>query len=221
MDYQIRYKPAFATIFITLQPGESVIAEAGAMVGMDGKISMKTQFSGGIFSGLIKKFFGGESLFVNIFSNQTNTPLQVVLSQAAIGDIVAVELQPRQQLCLQQGAYIASSKKVKLGVGWAGFGSWFAKEGLFKLKVTGPGLVFFGGYGGISQKQITQEFIVDHGYLIAYEPGIKMGVRLVGGLFGSITSGEGFVNKLRGNGVIYLQSRSVNGLVKFLRPQFR
>lgn len=221
MEYQIRYKPAFATIFMTLQPGESLTAEAGAMVGMDGKISMKTSFSGGFFSGLIKKFLGGESLFVNTFTNKTNQPLQVVLSQSAIGDIVAVELHSGQQLCFQPGAYIASSKKVKLGVGWAGFASWFAREGLFKLKVTGPGLVFFGAYGGISQKQITQEFIVDNGHLVAYEPGIKMSVGLAGGLFGSLTSGEGFINKLRGNGMVYLQSRSINGLVRFLSPKYR
>lgn len=221
MEYQIRYKPAFATIFITLQPGDSLTAEAGAMVGMDGQISMKTSFSGGFFSGLIKKFLGGESLFVNTFTNKTNQPLQVVLSQSAIGDIVAVELHSGQQLCFQPGAYIASSKKVKLGVGWAGFASWFAREGLFKLKVTGPGLVFFGAYGGISQKQITQEFIVDNSHLVAYEPGIKMSVGLAGGLFGSMTSGEGFINKLRGNGVVYLQSRSINGLVRFLSPKYR
>ncbi|MEA5520130.1 TIGR00266 family protein [Limnoraphis robusta] len=221
MEYQIRYKPAFATIFMTLQPGDSLTAEAGAMVGMDGQISMKTSFSGGFFSGLIKKFLGGESLFVNTFTNKTNQPLQVVLSQSAIGDIVAVELHSGQQLCFQPGAYIASSKKVKLGVGWAGFASWFAREGLFKLKVTGPGLVFFGAYGGISQKQITQEFIVDNSHLVAYEPGIKMSVGLAGGLFGSLTSGEGFINKLRGNGVVYLQSRSINGLVRFLSPKYR
>ncbi|ERT06932.1 hypothetical protein M595_3082 [Lyngbya aestuarii BL J] len=121
----------------------------------------------------------------------------------------------------EPGAYIASSKAVKLGVGWAGLASWFAREGLFKLKVTGPGLVFFGAYGGITPKQITQEFIVDNGHLVAYEPGIKMGVGLAGGLLGSLTSGEGFINKLRGNGVIYLQSRSIDGLVKFLSPKCR
>lgn len=221
MQYQMRYKPAFATIFMTLEPGDSLTAEAGAMVGMDGKISMKTAFSGGFFSALVKKMFGGESLFVNTFTNKTNQPLQVVLSQSVIGDIVAVELQSGQQLCFQPGAYIGSSKKVKLGVRWAGFASWFAGEGLFKLKVIGPGLVFFGAYGGITQKQISEEFIVDNGHLVAYEPGVKMSVGLAGGLFGSLTSGEGFINKLRGNGVIYLQSRSVDGLVGFLSPKCR
>ncbi|MEL7037469.1 MAG: TIGR00266 family protein [Cyanobacteria bacterium J06592_8] len=221
MQYKIRYKPAFATIFVMLQPDDSFTAEAGAMVGMEGKVSMKTHFSGGLFSALLRKYLGGESLFVNTFTNKTNQPLQVVLSQASVGDIVAVELQRGQQLCFQSGAYIASSETVKLGVRWAGFRSWFLGEGLFKLKVTGPGLVFFGAYGGITQKQISQDFIVDNSHLVAYEPGIKMGIGLAGGLLGSLTSREGFINKLHGNGVIYLQSRSVNGLVSFLTPRCR
>ena len=60
MQFDIRYKPAFATIFITLEPGEKITAEAGGMVSMDADLSVKTTFSGGFFSGFLKKFFGGE-----------------------------------------------------------------------------------------------------------------------------------------------------------------
>jgi uncharacterized protein (TIGR00266 family) len=221
VKYKIRYKPSFAAIFVTLAPGESITAEAGAMTSMDGQLSMKTEFSGGFFSALMKKFFGGESLFVNRFINQTKSHLQVVLTQPTIGDIEAIELQSDRQICFQSGAYIAHTKGLKIGVGWAGFASWFAGEGLFKLKASsnGKGVVFFGAYGGITKKTITGDFVVDSGHLVAYEPGIKMSVGMAGGLFGSITSGEGFVNKLSGKGDIYLQSRSIDGLVKFLRPK--
>lgn len=223
MNYEIRYKPSFAASFITLNPGESIIAEAGAMTSMDGKLSMKTEFSGGFFSGMVKKFFGGESLFVNKFVNETKQPLQVILTQSSIGDIEAIELTAGQTIYFQPGAYIAHTKGLKIGVGWAGFSSWFSGEGLFKLKVSAQtqGLVFFGAYGGITKKQITGEFIVDSGHLIAYEPGIKMKIKLAGGLLGSVTSGEGFVTQLSGKGTIYLQSRSIEGLVRFLSPKVR
>ena len=72
MKYEIRYKPAFASIFVILNPGDSLTAEAGAMTSMDAKLSVKTEFSGGLISGLLKKFLGGESLFVNIFTNNSN-----------------------------------------------------------------------------------------------------------------------------------------------------
>ncbi len=77
MDIDIRYKPSFATIFLTLEPGESIIAESGAMIAMDAALTMKTEFNGDFFSGLLKKFFGGESLFVNRFTNPTRQSLQV------------------------------------------------------------------------------------------------------------------------------------------------
>ncbi len=214
----IRYKPAFATIFVTLDPGEIITAEAGAMVSMDSMLTMKTELSGGFFPALAKKCFGGESLFVNIFSNNTSRPLQVVLSQSVVGDIAEIDLQGRE-IYFQPGAYIAHTSGVQMSVGWAGFTSWFMGEGLFKLKIGGKGKVFFGAYGGITKKTIKGQFIVDNSHLVAYEPGIKMGIKLSGGLLGSLTSGEGLVNRLSGYGDIYLQSRSMDGLLRFLRPQ--
>ncbi|MEO0949677.1 MAG: AIM24 family protein, partial [Cyanobacteria bacterium J06641_5] len=70
MKYEIRYKPAFSTVFITLNPGEGILAEAGAMASMDGGIVSETRLSGGLFPAIARKIFGGESLFVNIFRNR-------------------------------------------------------------------------------------------------------------------------------------------------------
>ena len=218
MKCEIKYKPAFAAIFITLNPGESIVAEAGAMASMDAKLAMKTQFSGGFFPALIRKFFGGETIFVNVFSNETREPLNLVLTQSSIGDIEEIDLN-NKEICFQPGAYIAHTPGINMGVRWAGFKSWFAREGLFKLKISGKGKVYFGAYGGITKKRISGSFVVDNGHLVAYDPAIKMNIRLSGGLVGSLTSGEGFVNRLSGNGDIYLQSRSIDGLVGFLRPK--
>lgn len=223
MKYEICYKPTFAAIFITLEPKERIVAEAGAMVSMDAKLSMTTEFSGGFLQGLLKKFFGGESLFVNVFSNNTDRDRQLVLTQSVIGDIECLNLAnlPQKTICFQPGAYIASTPGVNMGVRWAGFASWLAGEGLFKLEISGRGEVFFGAYGGLTQKRIAGEFIVDSGHLVAYEPNLNMKIGLASGLVGSVTSGEGLVNRLSGNGTIYLQSRSTDGLVRFLRSKVR
>lgn len=218
MKYEIRYKPASAAIFFTLSPGESIIAEAGAMTSMDALLSMRTEFSGGLIPALLKKFLGGESLFVNVFTNETQQPLTLTLTQSTIGDIKRIKLS-QGEICFQPGAYIAHTSDVKMGVQWAGIASWIAGEGLFKLKLTGQGRVFFGAYGGITKKLIKGKFVVDSGHLVAYEPQMKMSVGLASGLVGSVTSGEGLVNRILGQGEIYLQSRSVGGLVKYLRPK--
>ncbi len=220
MRYEVKYKPAFAAIFVTLQPGEKITAEAGAMVSMDTKLTMTTEFSGGLFAALVRKFFGGESLFVNVFKNETQQPLNLVLTQSVIGDIDVIDLTGKE-ICFQPGAYIAHTPGVKMGVRWAGLQSWLAGEGLFKLKLSGKGRVFFGSYGGITKKTISGEFVVDNSHLVAYEPGIKMSIKFSGGLLSSVTSGEGLVNQLSGKGDIYLQSRSIDGLARFLRPKVR
>mgnify|MGYP001791586823 FL=1 len=220
MKYDIRYKPSFATLFLTLQPGEQIFAEAGAMASMSGKLSMDTAFFGGLIPGLLKSFLGGESLFLNEFSNKTQNPQEIVLTQSSVGDITQIQLNGRE-ICLQPGAYIAHTKGTKVQLQWAGFASWFAGEGLFKLKLSGNGMVFFGAYGGLSTVDVQDSFVVDNGHLVAYEPSIIMNVGLSGGMVGSLTSGEGFINRLEGRGKVYLQSRSVDGLVRFLRPKLR
>jgi uncharacterized protein (TIGR00266 family) len=220
MKCDIKYKPAFSAIFVTLEPGEKIIAEAGAMASMDSQVTIKTELAGGLLTAFAKKFFGGESLFVNVFSNETKQYVNLVLTQSVVGDIQEIELQGKE-MYFQPGAYIASTPGVKMGVRWAGFSSWLAGEGLFKLRLSGRGRVFFGAYGGITKKAINGEFIVDSGHLVAYEPGIQMGIKLSNGLVGSFTSGEGLVNRLSGKGNIYLQSRSIGGLVGFLRSKVR
>lgn len=220
MRYEIRYKPAFSTVFLALNPGEAMLAESGAMASMDGAIEMQTKLSGGLSAAIVRKFLGSESLFVNIFRNRSQETQELVLTQPTIGDIECLELKDTA-ICLQPGAFIAHTAGIKMSVAWAGFASWIAGEGLFKLQLSGRGLVFLGAYGGISTKQIDGDFIVDNGHLLAYEPGIKMQIRLSGGIFGSLTSGEGLVNRLSGRGTIYLQSRSVSSLVSYLRSKSR
>ena len=218
MEYEIRYKPAFSTIFVTLEPGESLTTEAGSMTSMDANLLMDTHFSGGFFTAFLKKFLGKESLFVNTYTNGSRENLNLVLSQSIIGDIEALALEDNE-ICFQPGAYIAHTPGVEIGVAFAGFASWIAGEGLFKLKLKGRGTVFFGAYGGLTRKEISEGYVVDNGHLVAYEPNIRMGIRLAGGLFSSLTSGEGLINRLQGSGTIYLQSRSVHSLVRFLSPK--
>ena len=96
MKYDVRHKPTFATVFVTLQPGEQIVAEAGAMASMDGDVTIETQFSGGFVPALLKAFLGGESMFINTFTNKGNKPQEVVLTQSTIGDITRIELKGRE-----------------------------------------------------------------------------------------------------------------------------
>lgn len=215
MKVEIEGKPVFAYIKVELQPGEKFIAEADAMATMSSELDMDAKFNGGFFRAILKKIFGGETLFVNHFTNNTNQPLNLTLAQPTPGDMVVKTLNG-ESYCLQKGAYIASDPGVKMGVKWAGFGSLIGGEGLFKLVVSGQGNVYFGAYGGLIEHEISGEYIVDSGHLVAYEPSMKLKPQLSGGLLSSFFGGEGFVTRVEGKGKIYLQTRNVSGLASWV-----
>lgn len=212
MKTEIKFKPGFAVVHVNLQPGETITAESDAMASMSTHLKMKTKFNGGFLRGLVKKFFGSESLFVNDFTCPINgKEAEIVLTQPTPGDICELELN-NSSFFLQPGAFIASVGQVTLGVKWAGLASWINKEGLFKLEVKGTGKVFFGAYGCIIKRKVTGGFVVDSGHLVGYSKGITLKMGLAGGIFSSFFGGEGIVSRLNGDGEIYLQTRNLSAL---------
>lgn len=220
MKSEIKGKPVFSHLHVELQPGESIVAESDAMASMDADLDMKARFNGNFFSALAKKFLGGESLFVNDFTNNTDGPRRLELTQSTPGDINAVQLQD-EGICLQPGAYLCSTPGLKLGVRWAGFSSLIAREGLFKLVVKGTGTLWYGAYGGLLEREVDGEFIVDTAHLVAYAPQIKLKIQFAGGLFSSIFGGEGLVTRVSGKGKVCIQTRSVSGLTGWLNRFLR
>jgi uncharacterized protein (TIGR00266 family) len=223
MHITIEGAPSFSHVHVDLDPGEWITAESGAMQSMSGELDMQAVPNGGILSALGKKLFGGESFFVNRFTNNANRTLRVTIAQNIPGDIIEMPLRNGDEVVLQRGAYLAHRGEVKLKTAWAGFVSWFSGEGLVHLRARseGMGTVYFGAYGAIIKRSIDQELKVDDGHLVAYDPNLKLKVSLAGGIFASMFSGEGFVTRVIGTGDVYIQTRSVRGLAAWLNPKFR
>ena len=85
--------------------------------------------------------------------------------------------------------------------------------------MSGHGKVWLEGYGGIYTRDIQQEYVVDTGHILAYEPTLNLSVGLSGGIFSSFFGGEGFVSRMKGQGRVYLQSRSIEGLAQWTNRQ--
>ena len=215
METDIRYRPSFATLFVRLKPGDTLIAEAGAMASMDSSMQIRTKLNGGLFKGFLRKIFGGETMFINRFTVADGADgADLVLTQQTPGDMIEINLD-NSALFLQPGAFIACDPEVKFQLKWAGFRSWFSGEGMFRLRVIGTGRVWIGGYGGIVERDIGETYTVDTGHLIAYEPSVGLKVGMSGGIFSSFFSGEGFVSKMQGPGKIYMQTRNMDGLASW------
>lgn len=219
MRAEINGSQAFSYVDVDLAPGESVISEPDAMSSMNADIDLTAKLNGGLFRGLLKKYLGGESLFVSHFTNNTNQTKRVTLVQPTPGEIRCIELN-NSEFHLQPGAFIACADSVTLGLRWAGFTSFIAREGLFKLTVNGTGKVFYGAYGALLEKQVDGAYIVDTSHLVAYDPSLKLNLQLAGGIFSSFFGGEGLVTRIEGKGKIIVQSRSISGLASWLNPKF-
>jgi uncharacterized protein (TIGR00266 family) len=217
MNSEVLYGPSFSLLKLMMDDGETMKAEAGAMVSMSGNIEMETKMSGGgVFGALKKSVLGGESLFINNFK-PTGGPGELTLAPSYPGDIIEMKLS-NQTVFAQGGAYMASSPDIEIDTKFGGAKTFFSKEGLFVLKASGTGSVFFASYGALHELTLTegQKYVVDTGHMVAWEDGVKYEVKKVGSWKSTLLSGEGLVCHLTGPGKIFLQTRSPGALASWI-----
>lgn len=210
---------SFAYLKVKMSPGDQIISESDAMASMDSEIHVEPKPNGGFFRALLIKFLGKESFFINTFTNESADSKELVLTQPTPGAIVAEKIDG-ETLFIQPGAFLAATPGVHFKLSYAGIASFLSREGLFRLRVTGKGTVYYGSYGSIIEHEVIDEFIVDSGHLLSYPSNMKLKIKLAGGIFSSFFSGEGLVLRLIGTGKIKLQTRSLSGLAGWLNPRF-
>lgn len=200
-------------------PGQQITVEPGLMASQSSNLHVETEINGGILSALASKFFGGESFFINHYQNKSQVPAELYITQVTPGDMLEKQMNG-DSMFLEAGAFIARTSGIKSSTVWAGFTSWIAGEGLFRLKYSGTGTIWFGSYGAVFEKEINGDLIVDSGHLLAYPPHMNLSLKLAGNLFSSFFSKEGFVLKISGRGKVVLQTRSIKGLADWLNARF-
>jgi uncharacterized protein (TIGR00266 family) len=218
MEFEIRNRPSFAAVEVDLNQGESVMAEAGAMVAHTDGIAIGTdRGGGGLLKNLKRSVLGGESFFRNTFTAES--PGSVTLAPPLPGDVVQYDL--AGTLLVQSGSYLAASPEIDVDTKFGGGRSFFGGEGLFLLELTGTGPVFMSSYGAVEERELRdgERFVVDTGHIVAFEGDVNWDVRRVGGLKSTLFSGEGLVAEFEGPGRVWLQTRSQDAFLSWLVPQ--
>ncbi|QKG54800.1 TIGR00266 family protein [Hymenobacter sp. BRD67] len=218
---------------VELDPQETVIAEAGAMVYMEEAIAFETKMGDGSTpdQGLLGKLFSagtrlitGESLFMTHFTNRGSYgKCRVAFSAPYPGTIIPVDLSTLPNgLIVERSGFLAAAWGTQISVHFnqrlgAGF---FGGEGFILQKLTGDGKAFVHAGGTIIEKQLQNELLrVDTGCIVAFEPGIEFSVARAGGLRSMIFGGEGLLlATLRGTGRVWIQSMPVKKLIQALAP---
>lgn len=220
IDYTIEHSPSYASLRLDLKANETVFVESGAMAAMDSCIKMKSKVQGGLMKG-IGRMLGGESLFISEFTAQGKAG-QLFVSPGVPGDIQHYYLNGNS-LMVQSSGFVASSPTVTIDTNFQGFKGFFSGESLFLIKATGKGDFWFSSYGAIVEIPIDGDYVVDTGYIVAFEDTLNYNVEMMGGLsFKSlktgILGGEGLVCRFRGQGRLWVQSRNLFPLLNFLNP---
>ena len=210
MDIELLHQPESAIARVSLNAGEELIAQAGAMIAMSGSINTSTTLrrgkGGGIMGGL-KRMVAGESLFLSVFRSPTNDNT-IWLAPKLLGDLLVYKMQG-QDLIVQATSYLACSSEVDLDVGFQGFKSLFSGESIFWLTFSGRGLALLASFGGIYEVPVDGEYIVDTGHIVAFERSLDFSITKSNqSLLGSFFGGEGLVCRFRGKGKVFCQTHN-------------
>ncbi len=208
---------------ILLDPGETIVAEAGGMMYMDSAIRMETIFGDGsgqdegkgIMGKLAsagKRVLTGESLFMTAFTNSSHEKKCVAFAAPYPGQVIPFDLtevggtlvcQKDSFLCAAKGIAVGIAFQKKIGVGL------FGGEGFIMQKLEGDGLAFMHAGGAIIKKELApgETLKLDTGCLVALTKTVNYDIQFSGDVKTALFGGEGLVlATLTGPGTIWLQS---------------
>lgn len=216
MEFQILKNP-MSILEVHLGKGETITAEAGALVFMKGDIEVDTKMRSGFLKTVKVSLLGSESFFVNKYTAKEEGCV-LGLTGPPVGDIVEIPIVQEDGFIVQSGSYIASTAGVEIDTKWQGFTKGIFGSELFMLKMTGEGKVFCNAYGGIIQKQLApgEKMILDNYHLVALSTSAEYNVTKFGGLKSTILGGEGLVTEIRGPATVYFQTKNLKELIDLL-----
>lgn len=215
MKFDVVGNPDVGDLTVTLKDGESILAEAGAMSRMSGNMDMSTRMIGGLMKAMVRKMVGGESLFVGEYTANEDGQF-ISLAPAAPGTILHRKMNGNETFHLTKGAFLACTPDIKLKTKFGGLKAFFSGEGAFFIEVSGEGDLFYNAYGGVVEKEIDGEYIVDTGHLVAWESTLDYKIGGMGGIKQTLFSGEGLVMRFNGHGRIFMQTRHLNSFASWL-----
>ncbi len=211
MQCHILYPGAFPMVKVELAAGESIKAESGAMVSSSPTIDIESRLEGGLLKSISRKVLTGEKFFFQTITAVRGAG-EVLLAPTVPGDIVVLELDGLTDYLVQKDGVLAGAESIQIESRMQGLAQGlFGGEGLFILQVSGVGPLILNSFGAIHriELQADQEHIVDNSHLVAWSSTMTYTLeKASAGWISSFTSGEGFVLRFRGPGIVYLQSRN-------------
>ncbi len=226
IDYQL-HGDDLQFVEIALDPGESVVAEAGAMMFIEEGIEFETKLGDGSepnqgawgkFKSAGRRVLAGESLFLTHFTNRGGGRRSLAFAAPYPGKIIPLDLAAvGGRILAQKQAFLCAAMGTRLGIAFTRkFGTgFFGGEGFVLEDIQGDGLAFLHAGGTVVEKHLVGESLrIDTGCIVAFEPQIQYSIERAGRATSMLFGGEGlFLATLTGAGRVWLQSLPFNRLV--------
>lgn len=234
ISHEIDYKiigDDIQIVEIELDPNETVIAEAGAMLFMEDGIQFETKMGDGSEANqsIMGKIFQagtrvitGESLFMTHFTNRGVGKRKVAFSAPYPGTIMPIDLSKiyGNELIVQKDGFLCAALGTSMKIHFnQRFGSGlFGGEGFILQKLKGDGMAFVHAGGVVIERQLNNESLrIDTGCVVAFEQSLSFDIQRSGGLKSMVFGGEGmFLATLRGTGRVWIQSMPISKLIQRL-----
>lgn len=224
MRYQILGDSDCPLVEISLNKGETVKIERGAMaymtgVDLSGKMNSKSKGLGGVLGAIGRSLTSGESMFI---TEARGTEDNAILGAApSIPGKISVLSVGSRQYCLNTGAFLACDASVNYvmkaqNIGKAFFGG---TGGLFVMETEGSGDILVNAFGDILPITVTSDrpMVIDNEHVVAWDASLDYKIEVASGVIG-FTTGEGLVNRFTGNGTVLIQTRNVHSLADTIQP---
>ena len=220
MKYEIK-GDTLPVVICSVEKGESMITERGAMAWMSPNMKMDTNARGG-FGRALGRMLSGDSIFQNKYT-ATGGPGLIAFASSFPGSIRPFEIGPGREIILQKCAFLAAEESVELSVHFhkKAASGLFGGEGFILQRLSGQGTAFAEFDGLVVEYNLKpgQQLVIDTGHLAAMEASVQMDIQTVPGLKNMVLGGEGLFNTvLTGPGRIWLQTMPISNVAGAIQP---
>lgn len=223
MQIDLKHRNSFPLVQVLLDPGEAIVAESSTLVGISPAIAVETKVRGGQIKSYMRSQSGTYAYYLNTYRAIDNDG-EVLLAPRLLGEVYSYPLgERRERILINVESFLGAEENVLIETAWRGASSFQMSSGLQMLRCSGEGALLVSSFGAIHTIELDEgeSYAVDHGHLVGFTDQVQMRVRQLGGVRSTLLRGQEIVFELEGPGRIYLQTRSQEIFMNWLRASIR
>lgn len=220
MKFEI-FGGSFPAAEITLNTGECVFTQSGALAWGENDIEMSTNMDGGFLKSFGRMFSGASLMFVTHKAIRDNS--KVTFTSCFPGTIKEFKVEPGKEYIAQKSAFLVGDPGVSVEAVFSKkfLAGLFGGEGFVLQQFTGEGTILTEIDGSVKEIELKEGDVlkVEPGHIAVFESSIQYDIQTVKGFKNIFFGGEGlFMATLKGPGKVWLQTLTAHDMAEKLIP---